>query len=183
MPDSGSLSAAVLVVIALSLLLGLVVLAGVALLLRKRWRTRRRRRNRNPRLRLIGAWQEGLDILVEAGLPEVTTLTSAEVAAVTAEHFGVESAAAARYLGDSANAAIFSPSSWVGSETADAAWRTQAALRRSVRGRLTTRDKFGAELRYHRNRRIRPPVGPSSWSAAGQGRSESTRVRPRHHKH
>jgi len=142
-----------------------LALLVVALLGRKRLRARRRQRLPDPRHRLLGAWQESLDVLAESGLHEPSALTSAEVAARAGARFGADSEAQARELGEAANAAIFSPSTWVGPAEADAAWRTHAALTRSVRGTLDWRQRVAAELRYHSPRRRSTRGGPASWSA------------------
>jgi hypothetical protein len=162
----------VVFVVALAVLV-MVLLVLLALLLRKTVRVRRRRRRGDPRRRLLAAWQESLDFLVEAGLPEPSAMTSAEVVRATDERFGTEPAEQVRFLGDAANVAIFSPSSWVGPEQADAAWRAEAALSRSVRRRLDWRRRIGTRLRYHRVRRIAPLVGPTSWAATARTRSRS----------
>ncbi|MGI8677296.1 MAG: transglutaminase domain-containing protein [Jatrophihabitans sp.] len=172
-PGANDVSATSIVLIVIVVLIAAMVLAALAFVLRKRLRVRRRRTG-DPRRRLIGAWQESLDVLVESGLPDVTSLTSAEVAASTAEHFGDEPAMQARYLGDSANAAIFSPTTRIGQQAADAAWRAEIVLRKSVRRRLTFRERIGAGVRYHRTRKPRPLVGPSSWAAAAKARGGTT---------
>ncbi len=141
------------------------------LLARKRVRARRRRRAGDPRRRLLGAWQESLDVLTESGLPDLTHLTSAEVAATTGERFGGEPAAQARYIGDAANLALFSPTSWIGPAEADAAWRAQVVLSKSVRRRLGWRDRIGAGLRYNRTKRRAPLAGPASWASAARARA------------
>ncbi|MCW2595509.1 MAG: Transglutaminase-like superfamily protein [Jatrophihabitans sp.] len=178
-PTSDRVSATTLAIVLIGLAI-LIVLLLVVLVLRKRVRARLRRRPGDPRRRLLGAWQESLDVLVESGLPDLTYLTSAEVAARTKERFGGETAAQALYIGDSANAAIFSPTSWVGAAEADAAWRAQTVLRKSVRRRLSLRERAGAGLRYHRTTRVLPVVGPSSWAAAAKARATATSTRGRH---
>jgi hypothetical protein len=132
-----------------------VVLAVLLALLlaRKVVRTRRRRRFTDPRRRLLGAWQESLDVLVEAGLPDLTYATSAEVVASTHSRFGPQPAAEAQFLGAAANVAIFSPGSHVGPAEAEAAWRAQVVLARAVRRRLGWRERLRARLRYNRPRR------------------------------
>ncbi|MBE7188052.1 transglutaminase domain-containing protein, partial [Jatrophihabitans endophyticus] len=138
-PSSLSVLAIVLGAVALGIVLAIVILWG-----RKWLRIRRRRRRGDPRARLLGAWQESLDVLVESGLDDPTSLTSAEVAAETERRFGGEPAAQARYLGDGANVALFSPTTWIGQAEADAAWHAQAVLRRTVRRRLGFRQRVGA---------------------------------------
>jgi hypothetical protein len=178
---SHGLSALAIVVIVIGGLIGLAGLALLIPLLRKRRRASRRRASGDPRRRLVGAWQESLDVLVESGLPELATLTSAEVAATTAERFGGEPAAKARFIGDAANTALFSPTSWIDPGQADAAWEAEAVLRKAVRRRLGWRDRVNATLRYHRVRRTRPTVGPASWAAAAKERAAMSRVnRGRH---
>ena len=82
-------------------------------------------------------------------MPDLTHLTSREVSDQTGAHFGGETGAQARFLGDAANTAIFSPTSWIGPAEADTAWRAQGELTRSVRDRLTWRERLSARLRYH----------------------------------
>ena len=172
-PSSLSVLAIVLVSIVLGLALAIAVLWG-----RKWRRARRRRRTGDPRARLLGAWQESLDVLVESGLTDPTALTSEEVAAETERRFGGESAAQARFLGDGANVALFSPTTWIGQAEADAAWHSQTILRRCVRKRLGFRQRVGARLRYRRTRRVRRLVGPTSWASVAR-----TNTRPRRGRH
>jgi hypothetical protein len=83
-------------------------------------------------------------------MPDLTNLTSREISEQTGARFGGESGAQVRFLGDAANAAIFSPTSWIGPAEADTAWRTQSVLTRSVRDRLSWQERLGARLRYHK---------------------------------
>jgi hypothetical protein len=179
-PHTGSVSPVSVLFIVLIAVLVLIALLVAILLTRKRVRARRRRRVGDPRRRLLGAWQESLDVLTESGLPDLTYLTSAEVASTTSEHFGGEPAAQARYIGDAANLAIFSPTSWVGPADAEAAWRAQVVLSKAVRRRLGWRDRIGARLRYHRLKRLKTQVGPSSWTAAAKARATASSSRGRH---
>jgi hypothetical protein len=152
-PHATGLSAGEMVVIVLAATLVTLALFLAFLLARKRTRIVRRRRLADPRRRLLGAWQESLDGLVEAGLPDLTCATSAEVVASTGARFGAQPAAQARLLGEAANAAIFDPSASVAVADADAAWQAQVVLSRTVRSRLGWRDRLRARLRYHRPRR------------------------------
>jgi hypothetical protein len=156
-------------VLALLLLIGMVW--------RKQRRLRRRRRLADPRRRLLGAWQESLDVLSESGLPDLTSLTSAEVVAVTGARFGEEPASEAELLGRAANAAAYRPSLPVAAEEADAAWRSHATLRRLVRRRLGVRARVAAGLRFHRGTvPARGSFGPASWSESAR---DATRTRRR----
>ncbi|WP_375484130.1 transglutaminase domain-containing protein [uncultured Jatrophihabitans sp.] len=159
---------------------GLVVLVLLGLITRKWVRRRRRRRNGDPRTRVVGAWQESLDMLAEAGLTDLSSSTSAEVAARARERFGGETGAQARYIGDSANAAIFSPTSWVGAGEADAVWRAHTVLRRSVHEHLPWSRRVTAGLRYHRAPRARRQRGPASWTSTPRRPGGATR---RHRAH
>ena len=125
----------------------LVLLALAILLLRKALRVRRRRGWGDPRLRLLGAWQESLDVLAESGAPDLSALTSSEVDDVTDAQFGPDAGQHARRIGERANTAIFSPTSWIGADEADAAWQNHASLRRAIGARLTVRQRMGAGLR------------------------------------
>ena len=176
--EKGASTGSILLIIAVVAAAMLVALLAF-LLGRKRWRVRKRRRAGDPRRRLLGAWQESLDVLVESGLPELTTLTSAEIATATDERFGGEPAAQVRYIGDAANLAIFSPTSWVGPGEADAAWRAQTVLRKTVRRRLPLRSRISARLRYHHTKQRKTLVGPTSWAAAARARSAAPPTRRR----
>ncbi len=139
----------------------LVLLAVGFLATRKALRRRRRRASPDPRRRLIGAWQESLDLLEEAGLPDLTHATSRDVTDVTGDLLGAQPAGQVRYLGDAANRAIFSPSHPVAAVDADSAWQAQYVLRRAVRERLGWRSRLRSGLRYRRRRtpgRRRGPV-------------------------
>jgi hypothetical protein len=174
-PQAKGLSGTSVLAIVLIAIAVLVLLLVAILLTRKRLRVRRRKRSGDPRRRLLGAWQESLDVLIECGLPELATLTSAEVSERTGARFGGEPAAQARYIGDAANVAIFSPTSWVGPAQADAAWQAQAVLARSVRARLGWRERVNAGLRYHRPRRFTVHEGPTSWADEIKRRAAAAR--------
>jgi hypothetical protein len=177
-PHAKSLSVAALVVIVLAVLLLVAILVLAFLLARKQVRLRRRRRGGDPRRRLLDAWHESLDVLVEAGLPDLTYATSAEVADAANAQFGGAPGTHARVLGDAANVAIFSPTSWVGPDEADAAWQTHYSLRKSVRRTLGFRDRVKARLRYNHRPRVHKLDGPESW--AEEVKSRGTPNRGRH---
>jgi len=101
---------------------------------------------------LLGAWHESLDVLAESGLADLTNLTSSEIVMATGDRFGAEPARHAAYLGQAANAAIYSSSIWVGPAEADAAWVAHTTLRRLVRRRLGVGARLAAGLRFHRVR-------------------------------
>ncbi|WP_375489917.1 transglutaminase domain-containing protein [uncultured Jatrophihabitans sp.] len=141
------------VVIVVIVVLALLVLALIAFLaLRKGARRRRRRGAADPRRRLLGAWQESLDLLEEAGLPDLTHENSREITRAAQERFGGESAAQVRLLGNAANRAIFNPSHPVAAEDADAAWQAQQALRQAVHDRLDWQSRLRSGLHYRRRR-------------------------------
>ncbi len=150
-----ALALLVLVLVPLLFLGGLVV--------RKRWRLRRRGHG-TPRERLAGAWQETLDMLVESGMPPVSTLTGAEVVAAAEQRYGPEPAAAVRGLAESANRAIFHPGWEPSAADADEAWRAERTLRRHVRGTLDVGERIHARLRYARRRSTPVAAVPRSWS-------------------
>lgn len=154
-PQSRTPSAA-LWLLAVGLVVALLVVAVAALLLRKRWRARRRRRG-DARQRVIGAWQETLDVLAESGLPDLAALTSTEVAEAAAAGFGDGAGEQVRAVGRLADRAIFSPASAFDLGTAAAAWRTHGELRRLVRRGQSPAHRVRAELRYHRGSRRSVP--------------------------
>ncbi len=129
---------------------------AVALLLalgsRKQVRAARRRRAEDPRTRLLGAWQESMDMLTEAGLPELTTSTSAEIALLAGEQFGPTPGEQAAALGRSANAVAYSSRTVVHPADVERAWAAHRVLRHSVRQQLGWRRRVLATMRYHRSR-------------------------------
>jgi hypothetical protein len=164
------------VLIAILAALGLLLLVIVVVLLsRKRVRAARRRRSPDPRVRLIGAWQESLDMLAEAGLPDLHTLTSAEIAALTGEQFGADTAAATASLGDAANSVAYSTGTVIADADADAAWARHRTVRKQVHRQLGMRGRLSAGMRYHRAGRVTGPVSPDSWADAAVARSASNR--------
>jgi hypothetical protein len=139
--------------IALAVVGALILAILIALALRKPVRAARRRRRPDPSRRLIGAWQESLDVLTEAGLPDLSALTSAEVAALARDEFGAGPGARVESLGRSANAVVYASTTVVTDAVADEAWSTQRAIRTGVRRQLGVRRRAGSVLRYHRSAR------------------------------
>jgi hypothetical protein len=180
-PSATGISATALIAIAVATILFVGVLVLVLLLTRKAVRLRHRRRG-DPRQRVVGAWQESIDLLVEAGLPDLTSATSAEVTTATAAQFGADPAARVRAVGAAADAAIFHPTRAVGTADADAAWEAHAVLSRDVRRSLGWSQRVAARLRYNRPRR-RLRFGPTRSAAArstvGAGARDAGRHRIR----
>lgn len=162
-------------------LLVAVLIAGAALVLamllvllsRKPVRRVRRQRAPDPRTQLLGAWQESLDMLTESGLPELTALTSAEIAELTGAQFGPASREQATVLGHAANAVAYSAATVVEPREVTRAWATQRRLRRAVRTQLPVGQRVMAAVRYHHAKRVRAGAGPSSWAAEAAARTAS----------
>jgi Transglutaminase-like superfamily len=150
-----STTALIMIVLAAALFAGVLLLA--ALVIRKRLRLQRRRHG-DPRRRAVGAWQESIDLLVEAGLPDLSCATTSEVETFTAVRFGAESASRARAVGAAADVAIFHPSTALALEDADDAWLAHDELSRTVRRSLSWPDRVVARLRYNRASRRRSVV-------------------------
>lgn len=166
--------------IALLVVIGvLIVVLLVVLLTRKRVRAARRRRSPDPRLRVIGAWQENLDMLAEVGLPDLTALTSTEIAALTGEQFGADAAGETASLGAAANAAAYRPSGVVAVAEAETAWQHHRSVRRQIHRQLGVRGRVAAGLRYHRHGQVHDPVSPASWDSAERA-ARGDDARPRH---
>ncbi|MGH8959838.1 MAG: DUF3488 and transglutaminase-like domain-containing protein [Jatrophihabitantaceae bacterium] len=164
-------------VITLLITFGAILLALlVLLLLRKQFRRSRRQRDADPRIRALGAWRESIDVLTEAGLPDLSSMTSAEIAALTGSRFGPDPAEQAGYLGRTANAAVYSTALLVSPQDADAAWQSERALRKLVGRQLGLRGRLAAWLRYHRNPHAAVIAGPKSWTAEAVER----KAEPRH---
>ena len=164
----------VAVLVAIGVLLLVIV---VVLLTRKRVRAARRRRAPDPRVRVIGAWRESLDMLAEAGMPDLGTLTSHEIATRAGEQFGPEAAAGTARLGTTANVVAYSTTTDVGSADADAAWAQHRDVRRIVHRQLGVRGRLAAGLRYHRSQHLDEPISPHSWVEADAERHAAARAR------
>jgi hypothetical protein len=163
-------------VVALLITFGVLVLAVlVLLLLRKGLRRRRRQRDPDPRARVVGAWRESIDVLTEAGLPDLSNLTSAEIAGLAGAQFGADPGSQVSYIGQTANSAAYSTALLVGPRDADAAWQAEKALRRQVNRQLGLRGRFTAWLRYHRNPHVEVIEGPRSWATESAGRHAAPR--------
>jgi hypothetical protein len=166
----------------IALLVAIGVLIAVILVLlftRKRVRAARRRRSPDPRLRVIGAWQESLDMLAEAGLPDLTALTSTEIAALTGEQFGAGPAGETTSLGAAADAATYRPSGAVAPDEADTAWQRHRSVRRQIHRQLGVRGRVAAGMRYHRRGHVTDPVSPASWDSAERASRAEDAVRQR----
>ncbi len=179
LPPSENLSITSIMLIVLAVIVALALLLVLVQFGRRRLRARRRRRYGDPRQRLLGAWQESLDMLQEYGMPDLANLTSTEVSAETGVRFGGEPAAHARALGDAANTAIFSPTSWIGPAEADAAWRTQGVLTRTVRDRLSWPARIGSRLRYRSTGGARRRVSRAFYAGKARRAQHSTTGRRR----
>jgi transglutaminase-like putative cysteine protease len=165
-----------IVLLSLVALLALMILAVCLLLLAKRNRRRRRRGAVDPRNRVIGAWQEALDLLSESGAGDVTALTSIEVAAVTEKRFGSAAGVQVSQIANVANVAIYSPATVIAVEDSEVAWQSQASLRRLVREALPWRTRLMAGLRT--SRRSAPPA--TGQKLTGQKVERAQKHRRRH---
>jgi transglutaminase-like putative cysteine protease len=118
-------------------LLGLVVLAGtvvaliLAVLLEKRRRRWRRRRGGGRNARVIGAWRDTTDRLVEHGVQVPASMTAREVADHAEQRLGTPAGAVA-VLAPLVTAAVFCPAEPTEDEVRTA-WQLNSRLRRELR--------------------------------------------------
>jgi transglutaminase-like putative cysteine protease len=131
-----------------TLLLGLLVLLGV----RKPLRRRRRRGLVEPRARVIAAWQESIDVLTEAGLPDPRGLSGTEIVDLTDAEFGAPAAEQARRVSAGAQAAAYSATAVITPTDAETAWAAEQQLRRQLAETLPWTGRITAWLSYHRDR-------------------------------
>jgi transglutaminase-like putative cysteine protease len=108
----------------------LVVLTPVAVAVEK-IRRRRNRRTGSRSARIIGAWQQSVDRLVESGVPVGADLTAREVAAHAHRRLG-DGAGSVAVLAPIVTAAVFSPVE-PAEEAVHEAWGLEARLRRELR--------------------------------------------------
>ena len=163
-------------VVALLIVFGALLVAALVLLLfRKALRRRRRQRDPDPRARVVGAWRESIDVLTEAGLPDLTNLTGAEIAGLAGAQFGADPGSQVSFIGQTANSAAYSTALLVGPQDADAAWQAEKALRRQVNRQLGFGGRLTAWLRYHRNPHLERVEGPPSWATESVARHAAPR--------
>jgi hypothetical protein len=110
-------------------LTALVLLSMVAVLLEKQRRRLRRRRG-TPSERIVGAWREATDRLVERGVPVPRSLTAAELAVHAGEQVG-EPARSVAVLAPILTAALFDPAE-PDDETVREAWQLSTGFQRDL---------------------------------------------------
>lgn len=170
-----------LVAVSFALLLGALVVVGA------KWRRRQRRTVGSPRQRVLGAWSEMVDRLLDAGVVLTTGMTPAEVAESTAAGGWPEVAPGIRDLGRLSDLARFSPRG-VPDSAAHGAWETAGSVFAQLRSGAGSVDRWRRSLslrslrplpgaRPARRRAVttRARPGPS----AGPGPSDAQRVRAR----
>jgi len=159
-----------------SILLGCVLLAlAVLVWLAKAVRRRRRRRAGRPSQRVLGAWRESVDRLVEAGLGPPDSMTPEEVAGTLEAGAGNRVATPVFELAPILARAVYAPDEPQASDVA-AAWRCERALRRALDARvvfpLRWRRRFDPRPLVRRGRSARPePTAPSRRRRRGRART------------
>ncbi|HET9655919.1 MAG TPA: transglutaminaseTgpA domain-containing protein, partial [Kineosporiaceae bacterium] len=154
-------------------LAALLPLAVAVVWLVKRFRRRRRCRAAGTAARIVGAWQEALDRLVEAGVALPACLTPAEVAAEAGRALGMPAGKPLLALGPLVEEAVFAP--WAPAEAAAGqAWRCERELTRAIAGRTPLL------LRWRRQVDPRPLMrrAPGPVLAAPAGRRRTRRWWP-----
>ncbi|PZE39620.1 transglutaminase domain-containing protein [Curtobacterium sp. MCPF17_031] len=117
-------------------LLALVLLPIATVVLAKRLRRRRRRRAPDPRARVVGAWDEYRDALLDGGHDVAPSATRREVGAAAPGEAGAGIAA-------DADAAVFGPSD-VDDAVADRTWAAADGAIAALRAGRGRRDRFRA---------------------------------------
>ncbi len=144
----------------LYLLPALLVVAAAVLaclpVLRRHFRRRRRHARGAPRQRVLGAWEETLDNLVELGELELEPLTASEVVALTRVKLGSAAADRVDTVATLADLALFDPEAPMDDVDAARAWRGHDAARRAMVAHLDP----GARLRAA----VRVAPGPTASS-------------------
>jgi hypothetical protein len=119
---------------ALWVLIGLCILVGLTpfAVAGEKFRRRQQRRSGSRSARIIGAWQQMLDRLLENGVPVTANLTANEVAHHAQHRFG-DGAGAVAGLAPLVTKTIFSQDEPEESSVKEA-WALDARLRRELRG-------------------------------------------------
>jgi hypothetical protein len=155
-------------------LLALLFLPVAVVVLLKRLRRRRRRRAPDSRARVVGAWDEYRDALLDSGHDVLPTATRREVAASAPAPDGAP-------LAVDADAAVFGPGD-VDDQLADRAWAAAGSAIAALAAGRDRRARFRAAASLRSLRRTRPggstsdpsprSLEPSRGSGPVGGRSE-----------
>jgi transglutaminase-like putative cysteine protease len=113
--DTSTVERLLQIVLAVAILVVAAFLTCVLVVAIVRGRRRRRRSTGSARERVVGAYQQVLDGLSEAGLRTTRNMTAAELVAWTEGTYGIDAAGELQPLGSLANVALFS-----GAEPSDA---------------------------------------------------------------
>lgn len=111
---------------------GLLALAAAAVPLAKAWLRRRRRVRGDPGHRVLGAWRDTVDRLVEAGVPVTGADTTGEVAVATGQRLGDRVGQPVRRLARGHDAAAYAPGQRA-APAAATAWQDADLVRRTLR--------------------------------------------------
>jgi hypothetical protein len=145
-------------------LIGLLLIGAAGITLAKRASRRRRRHASSTNLRVLGAWQDTLDRLVETGTAVREADTSGEVVAIARQRFGELVARPVRELAQLYDAAAYAPGR-LDASAVEAAWRRADLARRGIREALTPYRRVRAALSPRPL--LRPPTRrPSSGGLA-----------------
>ncbi|MGH9089960.1 MAG: transglutaminase TgpA family protein [Acidimicrobiales bacterium] len=129
--------AGVVLGIVVGTLMLLVALSALAVWSVRRRRRQRRRSAADPRRRVLGAWEESLDVLATVGVRHRASQTAAEVASSGTDRLGAEAETSLASIGRLSNAARYSDRP-PGSGDADTAWSCADSLA-AVSGRALSR--------------------------------------------
>lgn len=129
--------AAVVLGIVVGLLVLLTALAAFVVRSVRRSRRKRRRSAADPRQRVLGAWEESLDVLATVGVRRRSSQTASEVVSSGTDRLGTEAQAPLASIGRLSNAARYSDRS-PESGDADAAWSCADSLT-AASGRVLSR--------------------------------------------
>ena len=115
---------------------------------------------------VIGAWQESLDVLTEAGLPELTHVTSAEIATADRRAVRCRARRATRDARRGRQCRGLPPVRGRRSCRGRHGMAAARTVRKQVHRQLGVRGRLAAGLRYQRHGRIVDPVSPEFWDSA-----------------
>jgi transglutaminase-like putative cysteine protease len=176
-PDgSGWLRAVALTTAAVGGVALVVLLVVGAIVGAKTLRRRRRRRRASTADRVVGAWDEVVDRLVELHLPISTSMTPRDITALTRTRYGTAATLPLSFLVPDVGRAVFGPTP-PGEEVAERAWARAVEFEQNLTLTLNRRQRWQARLSLRSLRRLDDGTHPDDTDAETRRDTDATTTR------